>query len=134
MLQRTTTILPRGTRDEELPGFHSPDRLTVGSLNGRLLLRYVPATRLGLYANGSDDQHWLTPTAYDPCSAQSWLALPSPQILRRHVMLIDPFEVLADSRPIAGPRWVRFGGGIEYLLPRGFPKSALALGWEMEVR
>jgi hypothetical protein len=45
-------------------------------------------------------------------------------------MLLKPEEI-AD---ISGPRWVRFGGGIEYYLPTGFPAVALAFPWELEVR
>jgi hypothetical protein len=44
-------------------------------------------------------------------------------------MLIDPAAVDL----IQGPRWVRGGDGIEYLLPHGFPSRALPLAWELEV-
>jgi hypothetical protein len=45
-------------------------------------------------------------------------------------MLLKPGEIAE----VWGPRWVRFGGGIEYYLPRGFPPEAVALSWEVEVR
>ena len=45
-------------------------------------------------------------------------------------MLLKPEEITE----VWGPRWIRFGGGIEYYLPRGFPAAALAFQWEMEVR
>jgi len=37
------------------------------------------------------------------------------------VMLLDPSKI----DEIKGPRWVRFGNGIEYLLPKGFLSEAL---------
>jgi len=79
---------------------------------------------------GSGEPHWVTPTAYAPEETISWLALPALRDPRPYVVLLKPGEI-AD---IWGPRWVRFGGGIEYFLTQGFPAAALAFPWEIEVR
>jgi hypothetical protein len=44
-------------------------------------------------------------------------------------MLLNPAEV----DEIQGPRWVRAGSGIEYVLPNGFPSSAVLLGWPIQI-
>jgi hypothetical protein len=99
-------------------------------LGGRYLLRYLLRHQVGRYTGGSSDQHWVTPTPYAPEETISWLALPAPRDPRAYVMLLKPEEITE----VWGPRWIRFGGGIEYYLPRGFPAAALAFQWEMEVR
>jgi hypothetical protein len=43
--------------------------------------------------------------------------------------LLKPWEI----KDILGPRWIALGKGIEYLLPDGFPKEAVALGWELQL-
>lgn len=98
-------------------------------LCGRYLLRYLLPHQVGRYTGGSTASHWVTPTAYAPEETISWLALPAPRDPRPYVMLLKPEEI-AD---IWGPRWVRFGGGIEYYLPSGFPTAALAFRWELGV-
>jgi hypothetical protein len=98
-------------------------------LSGRYLLRYLLPHQVGQYAAGSGDQHWVTPTPYAPEETVSWLALPAPRDPRTYVMVLHPAQIPV----ICGPRWVRFGGGIEYYLPNGFPPAALAFSWELEV-
>jgi hypothetical protein len=99
-------------------------------LGDRYLLRYLLPHQVGAYAGGSTHSHWVTPTAFAPEETVSWLALPAPQNPRPYILLLKP-----DAIPsIWGPRWVRFGGGIEYYLPQGFPVAALAFPWELEVR
>ncbi len=39
----------------------------------------------------------------------------------------------AGAFAICGPRRVRLGKGIEYILPNGFPGSAVLLGWPVRV-
>ena len=98
-------------------------------LGGRYLLRYMMPHQVGQYAMGSKDRHFVTPTAYSPEDAISWLYLPKPTGKRPFVMLLNPAKI-----PIVqGPRWVRLGNGIEYLLPQGFPREAVVVGWELEV-
>jgi len=102
----------------------------VKELGGRYLLRYLLPHQVGLHIHGSADPHWVTPTPYAPEETISWLALPAPRDPRPYVMVLNPAAIPA----IWGPRWVRFGGGIEYFLPNGFPGDALAFPWELEVR
>jgi len=91
-------------------------------LGGRVLLRYLLEEQVDFFTNGSiSRKHWLTPTPYAPSETIAWLALWVPNRPRRHVMLLDPARIDA----IKGPRWIRFGRGIEYFLPTGFPEQAL---------
>ena len=91
-------------------------------LGGRVLLRYLLEEQVDSFTSGSiGRKHWLTPTPYAPSETICWLALWVPNRPRRHVMLLDPARIDA----IKGPRWIRFGRGIEYFLPTGFPEQAL---------
>lgn len=120
-------IASRLTPDWRLP--RKTGGTVAGELGGRYLLRYVLSSQVGRYASGSSDKHWVTPTPYAPDETVSWLALPNPNSRRTHVLVLDPAKIPF----ISGPRWIRFGKGIEYLLPDGFPRSAVLLGWEVEV-
>jgi len=113
--------------DNQLPIKSGADVLR--ELKGRYLLRYLLPHQIGLYINGSNDQHWVTPTPYTPEETISWLALPNPSLPRTFVMLLDPSKI----DEIKGPRWVRLGKGIEYLLHQGFPPEALLLSWPLQV-
>ena len=124
----SVVIAPSSTPDSGLA--RKTGRQVARELGGRYLLRYLLPHQVGRYAGGSTAPHWVTPTAYAPEETISWLALPAPRDPRPYVMSLKPEEI-AD---ISGPRWVRFGGGIEYHLPTGFPAGALAFPWELEVR
>ncbi len=122
------TIAASSVLNGTLPRRPGPD--VAKELGDRYLLRYLLPHQVGAYTSGSTDPHWVTPTAYSPEETVSWLALPAPRFPRSYVLLLKP-----DGIPsIWGPRWVRFGGGIEYYLPLGFPATALAFPWEVEVR
>lgn len=124
---RNVAIAPRPTPDAQLP--RKTGSQVSAELGGRYLLRYLLPQQVGTYRRGSTQRHWATPTPYAPEETVSWLALPSPTQARLFVLLLDPAKI----DDIWGPRWVRFGKGIEYLLPRGFPDGALALPWELPV-
>jgi hypothetical protein len=126
------SIAPRNTSDLHLStNFNKTGRGVSNEIGGRFLLRYVRANDVGRYVGGSTAKHYTTPTAYTPHEAISYLALPNPTTPREFVMLIDPSKL--GSNPVWGPRWVRLGNGIEYLLPNGFPSSSLVLPWEVKV-
>jgi hypothetical protein len=113
-------IASHTTPDSQLP--LKTGRSVASELGGRLLLRYLIPSQLGAFDSGSvGRQHWVTPTPYSPQDASVWLALWNGWVLRRFVMLLDPGFI----PHIKGPRWIRFGHGIEYLLPNGFPQVAL---------
>jgi hypothetical protein len=98
-------------------------------LGGRFLVRYMLDRQVGRFASGSTDLHYVTPTPLSVDDVRSVLALPAATEPRRYAMLIDPSKV----PEIKGPRWVRAGTGLEYLLPTGFPASAILLGWEIAI-
>jgi hypothetical protein len=99
-------------------------------LGGRLLVRYMLRNQVGQYSGGSAAEHYVTPTPYPSSGLVSTLALPAPLQRRQFALLLDP-NAIAE---IKGPRWVRFGSGIEYVLVRGFPPAAVASNWELQVR
>jgi hypothetical protein len=115
------------TRDEDLPRWRGAE--VAGHLGGRLLLRYVTPAQLGEFTGGSSKRHHVTPTPYAPKEAINWLALPAPGVPREHALVLKP-EAIDD---ILGPRIVRWGGGIEYVLPNGFSHSALHFDWEVRI-
>ena len=124
---RGVPISPRDRADQLLP-------IRAGSevareLGGRYLLRYILPDQAGQFVDGSDTPHHVTPTPYAPRDTVSYLALPKPGAARLLVMLLDPERVPY----IQGPRWIRLGKGIEYILPNGFPKDALVWPWEVSV-
>lgn len=123
----SASIAARQTSPASLPQKTGAE--VKNELGGRFLLRYLLPTQLGAFNSGSSRQHFVTPTPYSPDESSSWLALPQPQAKRTYVMILDPEQIDV----IRGPRWVRFGDGIEYLLPNGFGDAALVLKWPMKV-
>lgn len=123
-----TTISAAGTPFSELPNKTGP--VVAWELGGRYLLRYLLSHQVTLFARGirgiSSDflnaQHYVTPTPFSPEETVSWLALPAPDQPRPYVILLKPEAI---TKRILGPRWVRVGGGIEYLLPDGFDSTAI---------
>src|SRR5438067_713228 len=100
-------IAARGTRDEDLP-WKSGAALAV-ELRGRLLIRYLLPGQLEQFFQGSQAKHFVTPTPYAAGETVKWLGLPRAAEPRTHLMLLDPVKI-AEAR---GPRWIRFGLGIE---------------------
>jgi hypothetical protein len=97
-------------------------------LGGRYLLRYLMRRQYGQFTTGSPNVNFTTPTPYSPAETISWLALPNPT-RRDFVLFLDP-----NSMPeVRGPRRVLLGGGIEYILSKGFPVSALVVSWPILV-
>jgi hypothetical protein len=124
---RGVIIASRLTPDDELPRKDGKD--VADELGGRYLLRYMLPHQTGQFTNGSTARHYVTPTPYAPEETVTWLYLPKPDGERTFVMLFDPAKIPF----ILGPRWVRLGNGIEYILSEGFPKDAVVGGWELTV-
>jgi hypothetical protein len=120
-------IAPRPTPDASLP--RKSGKQVSAELGGRYLLRYLLPWQVGLYLRGSGGCHYVTPTPYTPEETISWLFLPKLPFPRPYAMLLDPSQI----SEILGPRWVRLGGGIEYILPNGFTEDALVKPWEIQV-
>lgn len=135
MLRSRTVIDPIGTDTGSLRRV----RDLVTELGGRLLLRYLLPEQVGELTRGTARPQCVTPTPYAPGETISWLGLPPASGPRTWVLLLDS-HYLDDVR---GPRWIQFGGGIEYVLPHGFSAEAVAdvapgprgsARWELEVR
>jgi len=121
-------IAARSASITELPG--KTGAQAAEELRGRLLLRFVLPEQLGLFTDGSEAPHWATPTPLAIDDVIPWLDLPAPGHQRAHVMLLNPAKIEA----LQGPKWIRFGSGIEYFLPRGFSQEAILQAWEIELR
>lgn len=120
-------IAPRTTPTQNLAPKNG--QRVSNELGGRYLLRYMLPHQVRSFTDGSEDQHFVTPTSYAPEETVSWLALPRPAQPRLFVMLLDPRAIPV----ILGPRWIRLGKGIEYVLPNGFPKNSLVWPWPVAV-
>ncbi|MEU8849044.1 hypothetical protein AB0C70_22970 [Streptomyces sp. NPDC048564] len=100
-------------------------------IGGRCALRYLRRHQVGVYSGGTTDPQWVTLTPYTPKEAVRWLALPNPLDPPGFVLFID----IASVPIVKGPGRVRLGGGIEYLLPGGFPAEAVVHPkWEVEIQ
>jgi hypothetical protein len=127
---RGIVIEPTVTPDAEVPLKSGTE--IFEELGGRFLLRYLLPGQGDTSAKLSEIQsryQWVTPTPYSPGETIAMLALPAPERPREYVLILDPREI----EDIQGPRYVKFGGGIEYILPKGFPREALVLPWPVEV-
>jgi hypothetical protein len=123
-------IAPASELDTSLP---RQTGLEFAAFIARLLIRYLRNHQVGLLTSGSSRPQWVTLTPYSGPETISWLALPVPRDAPTHALLLNPARM--GSYPIDGPRWVRLGGGVEFLLPMGFPSAAISPpGWELELR
>jgi hypothetical protein len=124
--------------DEEMLGRHrvvvappwtpdlalSPCDDLAAQLGGRLLVKYLRKEDRRTYSGSSAVVHFpgihhVTPTAICLSNLASVLNLP-PLDPPRYALLLDPTRLEA-----LGPRRIRGGRAIEYVLPRGFPLSAV---------
>lgn len=91
-------------------------------LGGRHLLYFLPRDRSGSLLGGTDRPKYLTPTPYPPTDEMiAWLGLPFVDVKRELALLLDPAKLTG----VYGPRDVKLGDGIEYVLPGGFPADAI---------
>lgn len=136
MLYRNgATIASAWTPDSSLVQSLKSGRDVSKELGNRYLLRNLLPFQVAFFEDGSktprfpkmpdrfkNAYHYVTPTPFSPEEAIAWLALPTPHQLRPYVVLLDPKKI--NDKIIGGPRWVRMGGGIEYVLVR-FPDEAI---------
>jgi hypothetical protein len=104
-------------------------------LGGRFLIRYLADHQVGRFLNGDNGRHYTCPTSYPASELNRWLLLPTPRSRRSYVLLLDPRQI----PDIRGPQWVASAGGIQYILPNGFPQRAIEVpgapgaAWEIEL-
>ena len=135
--------------DEEMLGLHGvaisrpwvPDHALPISANlasqlcGRYLIKYVrkrdrkryspPLSGIATYTG----VHYVTTTAICPDALSPMLNLP-PLSLPRYALILNPAQLT-----VHGPRWVRGGRAIEYVLLNGFSSDAvIPPGWPVEVK
>jgi hypothetical protein len=124
---RGVTIAPRFTSEANLPS--KAGREVADELGGRYLMRYLLPHQVGLFTKGHNGRHFVTPTPIGSSDLNSYLTLPAPRRRRPYLLALKPSEI----NSVLGPRWVSGGRGIEYVLPAGFPQSALVWAWELQV-
>ncbi len=129
LLSRSVHIFPSTTSNAELESNRKQGKQVTEEIGGRLLLRYLLGSQTRVFGAGSADRHFVTPTPYAPEDTVPFLALPRPASKREFVILLRPEEI----NWILGPRWILGGLGIEYILPEGFPRSALLFPWEFKI-
>jgi hypothetical protein len=120
------TIFPPNTPLAVMPV--RTGKQVAAELGGRLLLRYLLRSQYKQFTAANQQLQFVTPTAYAPAETVIWLALPNPTP-RHFALFLDPAQIPS----ICGPRRVRLGGGVEYLLPNGYPASAMPVGWPVAV-
>lgn len=120
MLWRNGAVLHDAlARAEDMPDL-TPAQLAT-QLGGRPLLRYLLAHQAEEARTGRAGVVYATPTPMDPLEVAPANATPAVDRTRPFVLLLDPL-LLAGVR---GPRRVRQGFGIEYILTRGFSPDAV---------
>src|SRR5437879_332725 len=82
--QRGVSIAPAGMPIGTLPRKHGVQ--VFDGLGRRLLLRYLRRRDVGRFTGRGAGPHWLTPTAYSPSEAVSFLALPVADEPREQVL------------------------------------------------
>jgi hypothetical protein len=122
---RNIRIFSSATPDKDLES--KPGTKVAEEIGGRLLVRYLLTPQI--FKAHCRDRVYVTPTPYAPKDTVSFLALPSASNKRRFFMLLRPEEI----DEILGPRWIRCGLGIEYILPKGFPLNALVHPGEFQI-
>jgi hypothetical protein len=134
MLEHRAVHPERPGLDVELLPLKS-GREVFNELGGRCLIRYLADHQVGRFVNGDSGRHYTSPTIYPAAELNRWLLLPTPRDRRSYVLVLDPRQVPA----IRGPQWVAGPGGIQYVLPNGFPWSAIGVpgasdaAWELEL-
>jgi hypothetical protein len=121
-------IAPRFTPDHLLP--RKSGKAVAGELGNRYLIRYLLPAQVGQMTAGAVTRQFVTPTPIGPSDTVSYLALPAPKSHRLFALLLKPGQI----HEIWGPRWIAMGKGIEYILPRGFDATALALAWALQLK
>ncbi|MFI1063898.1 hypothetical protein ACH4TC_18670 [Streptomyces spororaveus] len=96
-------------------------------LGGRVLLRFCSLTDLSAFRSGTRRQIFTTPTPYPPDQVISSLELPGVVVERPYALVLDPKRL----ERVAGPRFVWWGLGIEYILLGGFEPKAILSKWEV---
>jgi hypothetical protein len=118
---RKVIIAEAGEPAASLPMKRGED--VFAELGGRFLLHYLVRANLGRWLNGADRSIYTTPTPLAPRETLINLVLPGPQEPRQYFLMLDPREIPT----IAGPQWVAAHTGIQYILPDGFPRSAIVV-------
>lgn len=128
LIAQVALISPRTELVTNLPIVGGKD--VAEMLQGRKLLKYLTQAQVGSYSNGTSAPVYTTSTPMPVEDLSDCLHLPKAGIARPYALLLEPSEIVA----LKGPHWVSQGTGIEFLLPGGFPSSAIVGVGEIRVR
>lgn len=127
---RGIKVHPFTTPDTALP--HRPD--LADELAGRFLIKYVREPDVQRYSIMSGvthfpGVHFVTPTVLCAEVLQAALHLPPVRPFPKYALVLDPAKLEA-----YGPRRIRGGQGVEYLLLNGFSVDAIVPpGWPRKI-
>ncbi len=127
LLRRGVSVASATTPESSLPAISDPDR----HFAGRLLVRYL---RKGDLAQVTDTvwqnrAHSLTITPLCKDTLRRYLNLPSSLPPPTHALLVDPLLLPA----IRGPRYVRLGFSVEYVVPSLPDTAIVGPRWAVEI-
>jgi hypothetical protein len=129
LIQNGATIFPSRTPDSLLPSCTD----LVSQLGRRYLIKYVRKPDRYRYSVLSkvshfSGVHYLTPTALCPDTIEAALRLP-PFKIPQYALILDPSRLSA-----CGPREIRGGKAVEYVLPNGYGVDAIVPpGWPQAI-
>lgn len=126
-LRRGIVVAPATTPESALTPVLDPDQ----HFAGRLLVRYVRKSDLAQVTSTTwqNRTHWLTTTPLCKGSVRTYLNLPSSLPAPTHALLVDPLVL----QGIRGPRYVRLGFSVEYLVPTLPDASIVGNKWAVEI-
>jgi hypothetical protein len=132
MLNRNgVNVSPPNTVDDDLP-------LAVNiraQIGGRFLMKYLRSGDRARFSVISQTKyfgglHWVTPTPLCTANVVEVLCLPTSLPAPSYALILDPDKVEA-----YGPRRIRGGRAVEYLLKKGFPLDAIVQPqWPREIK
>ncbi len=131
LMRNGVHVFPPNTKDDDLP--QAVDiRAQIG---GRFLMKYLRSgdrARFSVISKAKhfDGLHWVTPTPLCTANVVEALALPTSLPAPSYALILDPDKVVA-----YGPRRIRGGRAVEYLLKNGFPLDAIVEPqWPREIK
>jgi len=127
LLNRSVHIYPPYTPVGTMPP--RSGSAVASELGGRYLLRYLLRTQYQHLTAATSQLRFVTHT--NPVFAKG-----GGLVARTADADKTAFRTISRSKSHSrdtGPRRVRLGGGLEYVLPKGFPTDALVLSWPVPV-
>jgi hypothetical protein len=131
LIRNGVDVLPPNTHNDDLPVAVDVSE----QIGGRFLMKYLRSgdhKRFSVISKKTyfDGPHWLTPTPLCTANLVGALALPTDLETPSYALILDPKKIVA-----YGPRRVRGGRAVEYLVKDGFALDAIVEPrWPREIK